>query len=111
MYHHTQGAEYTRLGVRDGSYLPGVDLWDEINGDYRSFDGSTPGGCMADCMADPICTAWTFTAAPRGLCRLKQYAQYALQGKREWLYNICVCICVYIYIYIFMEKCTIAKPY
>ena len=57
----TQGVEYTRVGVRDGSYLPGVDLWDEINGDFRSFNASTPGDCMAKCLADDMCTAWTFT--------------------------------------------------
>jgi len=29
--------EQTRIGVMDGRYMPGVDLWDELNGDLKTL--------------------------------------------------------------------------
>ena len=90
--------EYTDVGVRDGTYLVGVDLWDQINGDsyvtnITSFDDMSSSdattannidaaidSCRNLCLSPPSnvsCTAWTLSGGK--LCRLKEYAQHALQ--------------------------------
>ena len=43
--------EYTRAGVRDGSFLPGVDLWDEVNGDSAVSTSASADHCRAACVA------------------------------------------------------------
>lgn len=91
-------AEWTRAGVRDGSWMEGVDLWDEVNGDYKNTTGlADAAACAALCRADNAaaadddadaaapCGAWTFTAgsaatpAARTTCRLKADAARSLQ--------------------------------
>eukprot|EP00948_MAST-09A_sp_MAST-9A-sp1_P002775 g2775.t1 len=78
--------EYTRVGVRDGTYLEGVDLWDEINGDSHVFNVSSSlnktlqvKACRDACLEATVqkCTAWTLSFG--GLCRFKAEAQHALQ--------------------------------
>jgi hypothetical protein len=48
---------------------------DLLGGDYKGFDGSTAGGCEAECKRDDKCRAWTFVKAgvqgPQARCYLK----------------------------------------
>ena len=77
------GSEYTKVGIRGGKYLPGIDLYDEINGDAISLNTSSVTSCREACMRSAVCTAWTFSAYKEtdatGLCRMKEYAHHALQ--------------------------------
>ena len=75
--------EATRVGVRDGSWMEKIDLWDEVNGDYGAANATDAKGCAARCAADDGCGAWTFTAlyaagSGGGWCRLKAQAQRSL---------------------------------
>lgn len=74
-------AEFTRVGVRDGSLMPGIDLWDEVNGDRLRIEGTkSVSACRTRCEGDSGCGAWTFTAvaASSGVCRLKAHSQHSL---------------------------------
>ena len=75
---HGDQDEWTRVGVRDGAMLPGVDLWDEVNGDSSNATAATASACRALCAADDTCGAWTWTSP--SLCRLKALPQHALQA-------------------------------
>ena len=66
------------MGLRSGSVMPGIDLWDEVNGDRASMPSASVGACRAACDADAGCGAWTFTAVGGGLCRLKAAAHHCL---------------------------------
>ena len=68
--------EFTRVGIRDGSWMRGVDLWDEVSGDRRTLNTSTAMACRDACLHDAECGAWTHTAPT--LCRLKAHAQRSL---------------------------------
>lgn len=70
--------EYVKVGVQDADVLPGVDLWDEVNGDSKSFNATSLEHCRTLCMNDVDCEAWTFTAL-LDLCRFKAHARFALQ--------------------------------
>ena len=69
--------ELTRVGIRDGSWLEGVDLWDEVGGDRSTLSTATAQACQDACAHDVGCGAWTHTAP--SLCRLKAQAQRSLQ--------------------------------
>ena len=49
-----------------------TDLWDEVNGDYKTLHPDSWGACRAECDTDSECSAWTFTIPD--LCRLKRRA-------------------------------------
>lgn len=74
--------EYTKVGVKDGSFLEGVDLWDEVNGDSAQTTVASANACRAACVATntahggagPACGAWTFNSVTNN-CRFKAYAQ------------------------------------
>lgn len=74
--------EFTRVGIRDGTIMPGVDLWDEVNGDMKSITAcSSFQECRSACLHTPTCGAWTYTegpSVPNGLCRLKAQAHRSL---------------------------------
>ena len=72
--------EATRVGVRDGSWMERIDLWDDVNGDSDAANATDARSCAARCAADDGCGAWTFTAlyAHGGWCRLKAQAQRSL---------------------------------
>jgi hypothetical protein len=84
----SEEAEYTRVGVRDGTLLPGIDLWDEVNGDRSRIDRcASHAACRQQCGAQAWCQAWTWTmpgnssataAADGGVCRLKASAARVL---------------------------------
>ena len=69
--------EFTRVGIRDGSWMSGVDLWDEVNGDRSTLSAATATACRDACTHDSGCGAWTHTVPT--LCRLKAQAQHSLQ--------------------------------
>ena len=77
--------EYTHVGVRDGTYLSGIDLWDQVNGDSHQFNVSGTAAAAVDlcrnaCLSPPsgvLCAAWTLSN--NKLCRFKAHAQHALQ--------------------------------
>lgn len=59
--------------------MPGVDLWDEVNGDLHRLEVSSAEQCRAACLAQSgNCGAWTFTANATGTCRLKAVAHRSL---------------------------------
>ena len=75
-------SERTMVGIRDGTYLHGIDLWDQVNGDiYISNTTTSIENCRQLCITPPKtvpgCTAWTYSK--NNSCRLKQHAQHALQ--------------------------------
>jgi len=80
------GREHTRVGVMDGSEMAGVDLWDEVNPDLSVInDTASARACRGACETDPACAAWSHTQAstqskPTGQCRLKAWAQHAVQA-------------------------------
>ena len=41
--------ELTRAGVRDGSLMPGIDLWDEVSGDRADVSCGSVESCRAIC--------------------------------------------------------------
>ena len=79
--------EYTRVGVKDGSFLPGVDLWDEVNGDSANSTAASAVDCREACIAVNAntsvedaavpCGAWTFNSVTKR-CRFKEHAQRSL---------------------------------
>lgn len=74
--------EYTRVGVRDGTVMPGIDLWDEVNGDLVAVTAANWSDCQHRCivqMPKNACKAWTFTSGNEtGTCRLKAYAHRSI---------------------------------
>lgn len=73
------GVEFTRVGIRDGTMMPGVDLWDEVNGDRHRDTGGLAEACEQGCKVDAGCGAWTFTQTKNGtVCRTKAMAQRSL---------------------------------
>jgi len=85
-----ENKEFTHVGVREGTYLDGVDLWDQVNGDSYSFNISNNNrtrntinpidSCRNACLSPPSgirCTAWTLSG--NNLCRFKAHAQHSLQ--------------------------------
>ena len=84
------GKETTRIGVRDGSYMPGVYLWDEVNGNLDVQPASSPHKCIALCTATPHCEAWSYHP---NSCELKRYAQRCVQQVRHLCYaDTCRCV-------------------
>ena len=74
--------ERTTIGVRDGTYLSGIDLWDQVSGDvYMHNATKSKENCRNMCLHPPTgvqgCTAWTYSDG--NVCRLKEHAQHALQ--------------------------------
>lgn len=84
LYWSDDDQESTRVGIRDGTVMPGIDLWDEVNGDLKNTTAASAEACRAACSraAAGSCGAWTFTdvspGGGEGVCRLKALAHRSL---------------------------------
>ena len=71
-------AEYTSVGIRDATWLEGVDLWDEVNSDtIVVVHAKNATECQNLCSCSDVCTAWTYLTLSRN-CTMRRYAEMAL---------------------------------
>ena len=55
------GTEYTEVGIRDATWLPGVDLWDDVNDDENdNITVSNATECQLKCVESATCTSSSF---------------------------------------------------